>query len=171
MSFKELISKRYSVRSYKPDPISEELLEQVLEAACLAPTAVNKQPFKFIVIHTEGRQEELKPIYKGSFFTEAPILICACLITSQAWSRKYDNKNYGIVDVAIAMDHLILVATELGLGTCWIAAFNPNVARQVLNLPNTVEPIAFTPLGYPNDSMGLRVRKPLNDLIIYDKWQ
>lgn len=167
----ELLRKRYSVRAYKSDPVSHELLEQVLEAACLAPTAHNKQPIKFIVIHTENRQEELKRIYQPSYFTEAPILICACVTTTQAWSRKYDNKNYGIVDVSIAMDHLILAATELGLGTCWIAAFDPAAARDVLKLPDDVEPVVFTPLGYPKDTPKAKTRKSLSDLVMNEHWQ
>lgn len=81
-----------------------------------------------------------------------------------------DNKNYGDVDVTIAMDHLILAATELGLGTCWIGAFDPVAARDVLGLPEEVEPVAFTPLGYPADQPGTKRRKPLSELVRYEKW-
>ena len=85
----------------------------------------------------------------------------------QAWSRR-DNKSYGDVDVTIAMDHLILAATELGLGTCWIAAFDPEAAREVLGLPEGVEPVAFTPLGYAADHPETKRRKPLSDLVRYE---
>jgi nitroreductase len=81
-----------------------------------------------------------------------------------------DGKNYSDVDVAIAMDHLILAATELGLGTCWIAAFDPAAAREVLGLPEGVEPIAFTPLGYPAEQPGPKARKPLDELVRYQGW-
>ncbi|MEG6513481.1 nitroreductase family protein [Desulforamulus ruminis] len=169
MNFQELIQKRYSVRAYKSDPVPPEALQQVLEAARPAPTAVNKQPFQLIVIHTEGRKEELKRIYKGNFFSEAPVLICICVIPAQAWSRK-DGKNYGLVDATIAMDHLILAATELGLGTCWVAAFDPDAAREILGLPDEVEPVAFTPLGYPVDTPTHTSRKPLSELVRYERW-
>lgn len=169
MDFRDLITKRYSVRAYESQQVEDEKLEQVLDAARLAPTASNRQPFQFIVIHTAGRESELRRIYRSEWFWKAPIVICACALPSQAWSRM-DNKNYGDVDVTIAMDHLILAATELGLGTCWIAAFDPTAAREVLALPDGVEPVAFTPLGYPADQPGTKRRKPLSDLVRYERW-
>jgi nitroreductase len=169
MDFLELTKKRYSVRAYKPDPIEDDKLQKVLEAACLAPTACNLQPFQFIVIHTKGKETELRRIYSDSWFVQAPIVICACGIPSQSWVRS-DGKNYCEVDATIAMDHLILAAADLGLGTCWIGAFNPDAAREVLSLPDDVEPIAFTPLGYPNDQPGGKSRKSMNELVRYGHW-
>jgi nitroreductase len=169
MEFAELIRKRYSVRAYKTDAVEEEKLLQVLEAARLAPTAVNRQPFRIIVIHTAGREAELRRIYHREWFAQAPLLLCACGIPAQTWSRS-DGKNYNDVDVTIAMDHLILAATDLGLGTCWVAAFNPAAARQVLCLPDGVEPIAFTPLGYPADQPRPKERKALSELVRYERW-
>jgi nitroreductase len=169
MDFLELTKKRYSVRAYKPDPIEDDKLQKVLEAACLAPTACNLQPFQFIVIHTKGKETELRRIYSDSWFVQAPIVICACGIPSQSWVRS-DGKNYCEVDATIAMDHLILAAADLGLGTCWIGAFNPDAAREVLSLPDDVEPIAFTPLGYPNDQPGDKNRKSMNELVRYGHW-
>ena len=169
MDFKELIKKRYSVRAYRSDPVEDEKLEQVLDAARLAPTASNRQPFQFVVIHTTGRETEMSRIYKATWFRKAPVVICACAVPSQAWSRM-DNKNYSEVDVTIAMDHLILAATELGLGTCWIAAFDPAAARDVLGLPEGAEPVAFTPLGYPADEAKAKQRKPLSKLVRYERW-
>ena len=169
MDFLELTKKRYSVRAYKPDPIEDDKLQKVLEAARLAPTACNLQPFQFIVIHTKGKETELQRIYSDSWFVQAPIVICACGMPSQSWVRR-DGKNYWAVDVTIAMDHLILAAADLGLGTCWIGAFNPNAARKVLNLPGDVEPIAFTPLGYPDDQPGYKSRKSVDELVRYEHW-
>ncbi len=169
MEFTELVKKRYSVRAYKSDPVEEGKLQQVLEAARLAPTAANLQPFQFVVIHTAGRQAELQRVYPRGWFVQAPLVICVCAIPGQAWSRM-DGKPYADVDVAIAMDHLILAATELGLGTCWIADFDPAAAREVLVLPDGVEPTAFTPLGYPADRLGSKKRKPLADLVRYERW-
>jgi len=169
MEFSELIETRYSVRAYKSDPVEDDALNQVLEAVRLAPTAANRQPFQLIVIHTAGREAELRRIYNRDWFAQAPLVICACGIPAQGWTHS-DGKNYTDVDVAIAMDHLILAAASLGLGTCWIAAFDPTAAREVLGLPDGVEPIAFTPLGYPADRPGPKKRKALSELVRYERW-
>ena len=165
----ELVGKRYSVRSYKPDPVENDKLQQVLEAARLAPTAANRQAFQIIVIHTQGREDELSRIYTRPWFVQAPIVICICAITDEAWVRR-DGKSYADVDVAIAMDHLILAATDLGLGTCWIGAFDPITARETLGLPEQASPIAFTPLGYPADQPAPKRRKSLSELVRYERW-
>jgi nitroreductase len=169
MDFSQLIKTRYSVRAYKPDPVEEEKLYQVLGAARLAPTANNQQPFQLIVIHTEGREDELRRIYNRDWFVHAPLVICACGIPGGAWVRK-DKKNYAVVDVAIVVDHLILAATDLGLGTCWIGAFDEQATREILGLPEEVEPIAFTPLGYPADQPKPKERKPLEELVRFERW-
>jgi nitroreductase len=170
MAFSQLIKQRYSVRAYKPDPVPEDKLQQVLEAARLAPTASNRQPFQIIVIKTAGREADLRRIYGREWFTQAPIVLCVCGIPDQAWVRGHDNKNYTYVDVAIAMDHMVLAATDLGLGTCWIAAFDPQAAHEVLGLPQGVEPVIFTPLGYPADQPRPKERKALSDLVRYERW-
>jgi nitroreductase len=170
MEFSELVVKRYSVRAYKPDPVEDDKLQQALQAARLAPTAANRQPFQFIVIHTAGREAELKRVYNRDWFVQPPLVICACGVPAQGWVREKDSKNYDEVDVAIAMDHLILAAADLGLGTCWIAAFDPTAAREVLHLPDDVEPIAFTPLGYPADQPRPKKRKALSELVRYERW-
>ncbi len=171
MEFSELIAKRYSVRAYKPDPVEDEKLQKVLDAARLAPTAANCQPFQIIVVHTAGREEELHRIYHRPWFVQAPIIICAVGVPSQGWVRSADKRRYLDVDVAIVMDHLILAATNQGLGTCWIAAFNAKAAREVLSLPDEVEPLIFTPLGYPADQLGTKERKPLKELVRYERWK
>ena len=169
MEFSELITQRYSVRAYKPDPVEDEKLQQVLEAARLAPTAANMQPFQLIIIHTEGREGELRRIYDRDWFVQAPLIIVACGIPSKAWVR-HDKANYGVVDVAIIMDHLILAAADQGLGTCWIGAFNPEAAREILGLPEGVDPIVMTPLGYPDDEWKRKVRNSLDELVRYENW-
>ena len=169
MDFQELMLKRYSVRAYKAQPVEDEKLERVIEAARMAPTADNRQAFQIIVIHTAGHEEELKRVYRPRWFVQAPLVLCVCAVPSRGWNRK-DNKNYAEMDATIAMDHLILAATDLGLGTCWIAAFDPDAARQVLAIPDDVSPLAFTTLGYPADSPRAKTRKPLQDLVRYDRW-
>ena len=167
MDFFELIEKRYSVRAYRSKPVEEEKLQKVLDAARMAPTAANRQPFRFIVIHTQGRESELRRVYDREWFFKAPIVICACAVPDGAWTR-IDGKNYSDVDTTIAMDHLILAAADLGLGTCWVAAFDPSAAREVLGLSENEEPVAFTPLGYPADEPKPKKRKALSDLISYE---
>ena len=169
MEFSQLMEARYSVRAYKSDPVEDEKLQQVLEAARLAPTAANRQPFQLIVIHTAGREEELKRIYGQHWFVQAPLIIAACGVPAQGWTRR-DGKNYADVDATIAMDHLILAAADAGLGTCWIGAFDPQAAREVLGLPDDVEPLAFTPLGYPADQPRPKKRKALAELVRYERW-
>ena len=170
MEYTDLIAARHSVRAYRPDPVEAEKLQAVLDAARLAPTAANRQPFQLIVMHTAGRKEEIGKIYRRAWFVQAPLVIGVCAISSLAWVRESDRFNARLIDAAIVADHLILAATNLGLGTCWIAAFNVEAARAVLQLPDEAEPVIFTPLGYPADQPGPKIRKPLNELVRYEHW-
>jgi nitroreductase len=169
MEFSQLIQARYSVRAYKPDPVPEEDLQQVLEAARLAPTAANRQPFRLIVVHTRGREQELQRIYPRQWFTQAPLIICLCLVPKEAWVRE-DRRSYCDVDGAIAFDHMVLAAANLGLGTCWIAHFDVHAAREILHIPPDMEPFLFTPLGYPADQPTPKKRRPLTNLVHYERW-
>ncbi len=171
MDFEQLIQQRYSCRRYSPNPVDDQVLKKVLNAARLAPTADNKQPFQIIIIKTENKKEDLLKIYNRDWFVQAPFILAVCSIPAEGWVRhKYDNANYSTVDAAIVVDHITLQAADLGLGTCWIAAFNPQSTRDFLKIPDYVEPIAFTPLGYPLDKPKGKTRKPLSDLIRYDTW-
>ena len=169
MEFSELLTARYSVRVYKPDPIPEEILQQVLEAARLAPTAANRQPFRVILTHTRGREQELQRIYRHSWFTQAPLVVCVCAVPEEAWVRQ-DQRSYCDVDAAIALDHLILAAANLGIGTCWIAHFDVQAAREILQVPLSVEPLLLTPLGYPADHIRSKKRRSLDDLVRFERW-
>lgn len=166
MDYLELIKKRHSVRSYKPDSVEDEKLSKILDAARLAPTAANRQAFKIVVISTEGRKEELKSIYNRDWFVSAPIAICICSIPDKAWIKS-DGKNYSDVDAAIVMDHIVLAATDLGLGTCWIGAFDAEQAKKVLSLDEGLEPVLLTPLGYPANNDFKKIRKSLNEIVIF----
>ena len=169
MDFIELINKRQSSRSYKPDPVEDGKINYVLNAARLAPTASNRQPFKVIVIHTNGKEQELQTIYPRKWFVQAPIVICVCGLPANAWVRR-DSRKYLDVDIAIVTDYMILAATDIGLGTCFIAEFDATNARKVLALPDDVEPILFTPLGYPDNLPGVKERKSLEELVRYEHW-
>jgi nitroreductase len=169
MEFGKLIAARYSVRAYRNDPVPDQILQKVLEAGRLAPTAANRQAFRILVIHTAGREQELKRIYSRDWFLQAPIVIGVCALTDSCWVRG-DGKSYCDVDAAIVMDHLILAAADQGLGSCWVGAFDARAAREILGLPESVEPVAFTPLGYPGDSPGEKKRRTLDDLVRYETW-
>jgi nitroreductase len=166
VDFQHLIEARYSVRAYTRQPVEPQKLERVLKAAQLAPTACNNQPFRIFVIRTEGREAELRRVYRHAWFAQAPLVIAICTVNAEAWRRR-DGKPYGDVDATIAMDHLILAAADQGLGTCWVAAFDPVAARHVLGASEGLEPLAFTPLGYPADRPGPKTRKSLGDLVRY----
>ena len=168
MNFFDLIEHRYSVRAYKADPVERYKLEKVLEAAWLAPTAANRQPFHLYIIDSAVNRNQLHGIYSAEWFVQAPVVICACAVKDKAWKRS-DGKNYAYVDTAIAMDHLILAAAELGLGTCWVAAFDIEAAKKFLKLDENLEPVAFTPLGYAADEARPKKRADISQLIEYIK--
>lgn len=167
MHFSELVKARYSVRGYKPDKVEQDKLDAVLNAANLAPTAANRQPIRIIVARTANRKEKLRQVYHRDWFVQAPLVICACAVPAEAWTRKFDDVNYAIVDATIAMDHLILAAAEQGLGTCWIAAFDPRAVHEVFNIPDDWQPVALTPLGYPADVPKEKKRKPLDEIVAF----
>jgi nitroreductase len=165
MDFQDLVAGRYSVRAYQPDPVSHADLVKILEAARLAPTAANRQPVRVLAIPTAGREEALGRIYHRPWFVAAPMVIGVCAVPAEGWVRK-DGRNHADIDAAIVMDHIVMQATDLGLGTCWVCNFDVAAAREVLHLPEGVEPIAFTPLGRPADDARAKVRRELRDLLL-----
>ncbi len=168
-TFLELVKKRYSVRTYQDKKIEETLLLKILETASLAPSACNNQPWVFIVIRKDETKKKLAAVYERPWFCAAPAIIALCCDITQSWQRK-DGKNYGEIDIAIAMDHLTLAATEAGLGTCWVANFNLEEARRVLTLPETIEPIVFTPIGYPASVPVTKKRKKLDEIVHWESY-
>ena len=171
MRFIELAEKRCSIRGYKPDLVPEALLNEILQAGQLAPTAKNLQPFHFIVVRSEPLLDALAEAYPAPFFREAPVVIVICVEPSKGWTRdRYDGKNYCEVDAAIAIDHMTLAAAENGLGTCWIGAFDPGKVSAAMGLPNHVAPLALLPVGFPNAEGREKQRKPLEELVRYEQW-
>ena len=164
MNIYDILKQRRSIRSYKPDPVEEEKLTRILEAARLAPSAANRQPICFVVIKDEKTKKQLKNAYGEKWFYTSPVIICACSIPEKAWKRG-DGKNYADIDATIAMDHLILATTEEGLATCWVAAFKVPIIKSILSLPLGMEPVALTPLGYPLDIPESTYRKPLEEMV------
>jgi len=166
MDYFEVVRKRCACRDYLPDMVEAEKLAAILDCARLAPTANNRQEFKVIVLRTAGREQELRRIYYREWFAQAPYVLGVCSIPARCWTRG-DGKVYSDVDAAIVMDHMILAATALGLGTCWVANFDPPAAREILHLEAGWEPVAFTPLGYPQPSDKAKIRKPLEEIVVY----
>jgi len=169
MSFLQLAAKRGSIRAYKPDPIPEDLLAQVLEAGRLAPSAANQQPLHFIVVRDEQVRQRLQQAYAKEWFWKTPVILVVCTEPNRAWTRQ-DGKNYASVDGAIAMDHMTLCAADMGLGTCWVGAFNPAKVREILELPEGIEPLAMTPLGVPMADPKPKKRKALEEIVHYERW-
>lgn len=168
MDFFEVITKRFSVRSYKPDMVEADKLMKILETACQAPTACNLQAFRILVMKTDENREVLKKVYPREWFIEAPYVLAVCSIPEESWTRS-DGKNYSDVDTAIVMDHIVLAAAALGLGTCWIGAFNSQAAREAFCLDKKMDPIVLTPLGYPAETRTNKRRKPVGDLVTFIK--
>ncbi len=169
MEFIELVKNRYSVRSYSDRTVEKDKIEKILEAARLAPTAKNLQPFKFLVVESPEAKEHVVRAYPRKWAEEVPVFIVICVDHSQAW-RRPDGKSYGDVDAAIAVDHMTLAATEMGLGTCWVGYFDSFMLSQSLKLPEGIEPVVILPVGYPKkDEVPERhlKRKPLAELVEY----
>jgi nitroreductase len=169
MEFLELARRRFSVRAYRATEIEESKLQSVLEAGRLAPSAANRQPLGFVVVRGEAQRHALGEAYPHEWFWKAPAVIVVCIEPARSWVR-VDGKNYADVDGAIAMDHMTLCAADLGLGTCWIGAFDPVKAKRVLCLPDGVEPLAMTPLGYPAEPSRAKSRKMASALVHRESW-
>lgn len=167
MSFLELTKKRYSVRKYKDKPVEKEKILQVLEAARNAPSACNYQPWHFIVLNDEIIKTKVAETYPKDWFKKAPVVIVACGDHSVSWKRA-DGKDHCDVDLAIAIDHMTFAAADLGLGTCWICAFDAKSCHEILELPENLEVIALLPLGYPDDeTIPDKKRKSLDEIVTW----
>ena len=160
----DAIRKRRSVRSYQDRPVEKEKLEKVLEAARLAPSAKNRQEWRFIVVTDEEKIKMLVDACKGQRFVgEAPVVIVG--LADSSVSRWYK------VDIGIAMEHMALEAVELGLGTCWIGAFYPEKVKEILDIPDEKEVVALLTLGYPKDEgEHITSRKSLNEIVCYNRY-
>ncbi|MHB9133788.1 MAG: nitroreductase family protein [Armatimonadota bacterium] len=167
MYFYDLVNARFSIRGYREQPVPRDKIIRILEAARLAPSAANRQPWHFFVVQDAGTRKAMFPNERQVWIANAPVVLLACSVPEQAWVRSYDEKNHADIDIGITMEHIVLAATEEGLATCWICAFDPQVVRTVLNLPEGMEPVAATPLGYAAADPLPRNRKPLEELVTW----
>lgn len=149
MDFIEIAKKRYSVRSYTGQKVEPEKLEKIIEAAHVAPTAANLQPVHLLVVQSE---EGLAKIGEGANIYGAPLAIIVCADHNKVWTRPFDKKQTGDIDAAILTDHMMLQATELGLGSVWVCYFKPDVIRKKFHLPEKLEPINILVIGYSDET-------------------
>ena len=166
MDFKELCEKRFSARAYSGEPIPADKISYIQECVRLAPSACNKQPWLFLAVKSEEARKKLRACYDREWFAEAPLYIVACDRKSQAWTRPSDGKHHGDVDLSIAIEHLCLAAANVGVGTCWVCNFDVPLCREVLCLPDSMEPVVMIPMGYAKEQeVQTKKRKSLDEIL------
>lgn len=165
--FLALASERYSVRSYMGEPVREEDLHRILQAGCLAPTACNLQPQRVFVLQSKDALEKLYRCTRCHFHCPTALLVCQD--RTACWVRKYDGKPSGDIDAAIITTHMMLEATSLGVGCCWVMHFNPAAVREAFALPDNLEPVAILTMGYPAEDAAPypahSQRRPMEELV------
>jgi nitroreductase len=166
----EAIRKRSSVRNFLDMTIEEDILMSVLEAGRLAPSAKNRQEWRFIVVRDGELRRRIGEAANGQSFVEkAPVVLVACGVVD-GYVMSCGQPSYPI-DVAIALDHISLAAVECGLGTCWIGAFNEDKVKEILGIPEDVRVVELMPIGYPvNQSVKEKNRLPLSKILKHDRW-
>ncbi|MGY4707173.1 nitroreductase family protein [Candidatus Bipolaricaulota sp. J31] len=166
----EIVKGRRSIRKFKPDPVPENDLVEILEAAIWAPSAGNAQPWRFIVVRDPGIKRKLVVAALGQdFIAEAPVVIVVCTDLERA-RRAYGDRGVGlycIQDTAAAIQNMLLLAHAKGLGTCWVGAFSEEEVCEALALPEGLRPVALVPLGYPAQKPRPRPRRPLDEVVEY----
>ncbi len=169
MDFADVVRARYSCRAYEDRPVEDEKLQRVLEAARLAPSASNRQEWRFIVVRDAAKRDAMVSVARDQAFVgQAPVVIAACAKTNghvMSCGHRCD-----IIDVAIALEHIALAAANEGLGTCWIGAFFQDKAKVLLGIPEDVPVIELMTLGYPADSARPKSRLALDEIVMVDGW-
>jgi nitroreductase len=168
VDFYDVVRTRRSVRSFKRNPIPEEVLSRVLEATRVAPSGSNRQPWKFILVKDDALKQKLVPICDNQrFVANAPLVVVACGQELSFNRGGYMGKMSMLIDVSIAFTHLILAARAEGLGTCWIGAFKNEEIKKLLGVPKGYEIVAATPLGYPSEDVFTEPadRKNLDEIV------
>jgi nitroreductase len=168
MDFKNLVSKRYSFRDFSEREVEQIKLDYIFECVRMAPSAVNIQPVKFLVVQDKTMLEAVKSCYPRDWMRPVNVCVVACGNRSEAWCRS-DGKNHTDIDVAIAVDHLTLAAAEQGLGTCWVCNFDAKRCAEVLSLTDEIEPVALIPIGYATDNKKdiAKKRKSVDEIVSY----
>jgi len=177
MSVKEIIKKRQSNRGYKPDMVEREKIMQCIEAAHLAPSACNAQPWKFVIVEEPALREQIAVAAKGmgmnKFVVQAPVIIAVVSESANAASvigSKIKRKDYTQIDLGIAVEHICLQAAELCLGSCIVGWFNERAVKKILQIPFTKRVPLLVTLGYPDDEQRIKIRKKIEDIYSFNKY-
>lgn len=165
MSFLELVKSRYSCRGYQAKCVEQEKLDYVMECVRMAPSAVNRQPWRFRIVSDEAGKGKLQQCYHREWFNTAPAYIMASILHEEEWVRA-DGKHHGDIDIAIAVEHLCLAATEQGLGTCWVCNFDAALCHELFGLDANEEVAVLIPIGYPADDFREKTRKPMAEVVL-----
>lgn len=172
MEYRQLIRERYSVRKFSDQPVEDSQVAAILNAARTAPTAVNKQPQRILVLRNAESMAKLKDCTPYTF--NAPVALIVCCRKDEAWVRPYDGDNSGVIDAAIVGTHIMLAAHDLGLGSTWVGHFDPTALRRSFNFPDNIEPVAIFPIGRPapdaKPSPRHHSRRPLEETVVYDSF-
>ncbi len=172
MSFIELIKKRYSVRKYKQVPVEGEKIAQIVEAGRVAPTAANRQPQRVLVISSKDAMDKAQ---KGVRTFGAPLLLIICADESESWVRSYDQHNSADIDTSIVAVHMMLQATDLGLGSLWIGNFKKQIIMQEFGLPENIIPKSVLAIGYADEEplspdRHNKTRKQIEQTVFYNNY-
>ena len=166
MNFLELVKKRYSARDYSPKAVEQEKVDYILECARRAPSAVNHQPWQFIVAQSDEARRLVQQCYPRDWFVHAPLYIIIYTKVSEAWVRSCDGKNHADIDAAIATDHVCLASADQGLGSCWVCNFDVQQLKTDFRLGTDEYPVAIVPIGYVNSRPDkFTSRKDVDELV------
>jgi nitroreductase len=170
MELSEAIKGRRSIRAFKQQDVPEETVEKLIDAARHAPSAGNMQPWEFVIAKKPDTKKKLAQAANQTFVEEAPVVIVVCANENRSsMGYGYRGKTlYCIQDTAAATQNILLTAYSLGLGACWIGAFNEDEAKRALNAPEGIRPVAIIPVGYPDETPSHRGMRPLSQIIHYD---
>jgi len=172
MELEEAIKGRRSIRAFKPQDVPEETVEKLIDAARHAPSAGNIQPWEFVIARKQDIKRKLAQAAHQAFVEEAPVVIVVCANEPRS-SMGYGIRGetlYCIQDTAAATQNILLTAYSLGLGTCWVGAFNENEAKKALKAPDGIRPVVMIPVGYPNKAPSQRGRRPLNQIVHHEEF-
>ncbi|MDD5447898.1 MAG: nitroreductase family protein [Actinomycetota bacterium] len=168
----EAIRKRRSIRRYEDKPVPDEALEQILETIRYAPSWANKQGWQVMVLKTPEARNLVSSVLEGNpaqkAVTEAPVLLVVCMDPNASGIQ--NGKEYYMADAGILMDHIMLEAADLGLGTVFIGLFDEDKVREALKVPEQWRIVAMTPIGYPAKMPKERPRKELEEILHWEKW-
>lgn len=172
MDFLKLASERYSVCKFTGKAVEQDVLDKILKAGCLAPTACNRQPQRILVIDGQEGMEKLRRCTQCHF--NAPAALLVCYDKDACWKREYDGKTSGDIDASIVATHMMLEAAALGVGTTWVMYFMPEAVRAAFGIPESVEPVALLVMGYPAPDAkpfpGHSQFRPMEEIVTYNRF-